>query len=54
MNELMSVLKVSNFDQILSAYKKAGIDVHSCLDGGAVSGSTAKSMLSYMSSPVRL
>jgi uncharacterized NAD(P)/FAD-binding protein YdhS len=48
MNEMLSALKVSSFEQLLSAYRKAGIDLHSCLDGGAGSGSTAKSMLRHL------
>ena len=48
MNELMSALKISSFEKILLAYRKAGINLNSCLDGGAGSGSTAKSMLNHI------
>ncbi len=49
MNDLMSVKRISSFETILAAYKKAEIDLGNALDGGAGSGATARKMLKYLS-----
>lgn len=49
MNELLSRMRINSFRTILSAYQKAGIELHSAIDGGAGSGATATEMLPYLS-----
>ncbi len=48
MNDLLSVLRISHFTQLLSAYKAAGIPLRNAIDGGAGSGSTARQMLKLL------
>lgn len=49
MNDLMSAKRISSFETILAAYKKAKIDLGNALDGGAGSGATARKMLKHLS-----
>ena len=50
MNNLLSVLGVKDFENLLSAYNAAGIHLEYLIDGGAGSGGTAKVMLRSMPS----
>lgn len=52
MNDLLSAIRVSQFSQLLTAYRKAGVDLGNAIDGGAGSGSTAKQMLPLISGRV--
>lgn len=54
MNDLMSVKKISSFENVLAAYKKAGINLHNALDGGAGSGATARKMLKHLGEDARI
>tara|TARA_B100001093_G_C26125702_1_gene716921 strand:+ start:331 stop:474 length:144 start_codon:yes stop_codon:yes gene_type:complete len=38
MNDVLSALKVNNFDTLLKAYSDASLPLSSCIDGGAGSG----------------
>lgn len=48
MNDLLSVKGITDFERLLAAYAKAGINLENALDGGAGSGATAKSMLRHL------
>lgn len=45
MNDLMSRLRVGDFQSVLDACGRAGVPIRHCIDGGAGYGSTAKHML---------
>lgn len=48
MNDLMSVKRLRTFSTLLSAYKKADIDLGDAIDGGAGSGKTGMEMLEFL------
>src|SRR5688572_17318635 len=52
MNELLSARRVSSFEPILAAYKKAGIELRSSIDGGAGAGYTATQIIGNTSGAV--
>ena len=48
MNDLMSALHIRSFDRVLSAYTRAGVELHDAIDGGAGWGQTAAEILPYL------
>lgn len=52
MNNLFAARRISDFRSVLEAYKKGGVPIRNCVDGGAGSGSTSRHMLKYSSGNV--
>ena len=48
MNNRLMQIDSDSFASILHGYKKINIPMRNCLDGGAGSGSTARTMLPYL------
>lgn len=49
---MKSLMGLSSFSSVMAAYKKVGVSVENCLDGGAGAGSTAAHMLRYCTGTV--
>ena len=48
-DDLLSSRRVESFSSLLAAYRAAGHDLDSAIDGGAGAGTTAKPMLRDLS-----